>query len=153
MGAKTAYEYDNEGKTTKTSAYDRAGNRLSHISYKYDDFDNITEIARGDGMKYEISYNEFHNLSSIGIRGKTNRLINYAYKEGNGRLKEVSYANGDTMKITYNRMGQAVSEKWHNKSGTLTAHYRYTYDGSGNVIKSIDVLSKKNIITRMKTDV
>ena len=66
--------------------------------------------------------------------GKTNRLINYAYKEGNGRLKEVSYANGDTMKITYNRMGQAVSEKWHNKSGTLTAHYRYTYDGSGEML-------------------
>lgn len=142
-GAKTVYEYDSEGRTTKTSAYDRAGSRLSHISYKYDTFDNITEIARGDGMKYELSYNEFHKLSSIGIRGKTNRLINYAYKEGNGRLKEVSYANGDTMKIAYNRMGQVVSEKWHNKNGTLTAHYRYVYDGSGNIVKSVDVISKK----------
>ena len=79
-GAKTAYEYDSEGRTTKTSAYDRAGSRLSHISYKYDTFGSMTEIARGDGMKYELSYNEFHKLSSIGIRGKTNRLINYAYK-------------------------------------------------------------------------
>ena len=142
-GAKTAYEYDSEGRTTKISVYDRAGSRLSHISYKYDTFGSMTEIVRGDGMKYELSYNEFHKLSSIGIRGKTNRLINYAYKERNGRLKEVNYANGDTMKIVYNRIGQAVSEKWHNKNGTLIAHYRYIYDGSGNIVKSVDVISKK----------
>ena len=28
----------------------------------------MTEIIRGDGMKYALAYNEFHNLESIGYR-------------------------------------------------------------------------------------
>jgi len=30
----------------------------------------FTEIARGDGLKYALNYNAFHNLESIGINGK-----------------------------------------------------------------------------------
>ena len=78
-------------------------------------FDNIqmrsffmTKIARGDGMKYALAYNEFHNLESIGIEGKDEKLIKYAYKNGNGRLKQMTYANGHTMKAVYNSIGQMV---------------------------------------------
>ena len=142
-GTKTTYSYDSEGRTTQTAVYDKNGSRLSHIRYGYDVFGNMTWATRSDGMKYELSYNEFHKLSSIGIKGMTYRLVSYAYKEGNGRLKEAGYANGDTMKIAYNGLGQAVSEKWYNKNGTLTAHYKYTYDGSGKIVKIIDVISKK----------
>ena len=46
-------------------------------------------------MKYALVYNEFHNLESIGIDGKTEKLIHYTYKKGNGRLKQMTYANGD----------------------------------------------------------
>ena len=49
-------------------------------------------------MKYALAYNEFHNLESIGIEGKSEALIKYAYKNGNGRLKQMTYANGHTMK-------------------------------------------------------
>ena len=38
----------------------------------------MTEIVRGDGMKYALAYNEFHNLESIGIDGKSEALIKYA---------------------------------------------------------------------------
>ena len=55
----------------------------------------MTQIVRGDGMKYALAYNEFHNLESIGIDGKAESLIKYTYKNGNGRLKEIAYANGD----------------------------------------------------------
>ena len=58
----------------------------------------MTEIVRGDGMRYALAYNEFHNLESIGIEGKSESLIKYAYKNGNGRLKQMTYANGHTMK-------------------------------------------------------
>ena len=28
------------------------GTEIAHVSYAYDPFDNMTEIVRGDGMKY-----------------------------------------------------------------------------------------------------
>ena len=102
----------------------------------------MTEIARGDGMKYALAYNEFHNLASIGIDGKAEKLIRYTYKNGNGRLKEMTYANGDRMHATYNSIGQMVAEKWYNPTGAITAHYKYIYDGQGNVVRSIDILGK-----------
>ena len=44
----------------------------------------MTEIVRGDGLKYVLAYNDFHNLESIGVNGKSEKLITYTYKNGNG---------------------------------------------------------------------
>ena len=93
-------------------------------------------------MKYALAYNEFHNLESIGIEGKPEKLIQYTYKNGNGRLKEMKYANGDTMKATYNAIGQMVAETWLDQNGVETAHYKYVYDGDGNIVRSIDISGK-----------
>ena len=110
----------------------------------------MTEIVRGDGMKYALAYNAFHNLESIGIDGKTEKLIRYAYKNGNGRLKQMTYANGHTMKAVYNSIGQMVAEKWFeseaaaaSSTATPIAHYKYVYDGDNNIVRSIDIFSKK----------
>ncbi len=110
----------------------------------------MTEIVRGDGMKYALAYNEFHNLESIGIEGKNEALIKYAYKNGNGRLKQMTYANGHTMKAVYNSIGQMVAEKWFeseaaaaSSTATPIAHYKYVYDGDGNIVRSIDISGKK----------
>ena len=110
----------------------------------------MTEIVRGDGMKYALAYNEFHNLESIGIEGKAEKLIKYAYKNGNGRLKQMTYANGHTMKAIYNSIGQMVAEKWFeseakaaSSTATPIAHYKYVYDGDGNIVRSIDISGKK----------
>lgn len=120
------------------------------MSYSYDTFDNMTEIARGDGMKYALAYNNFHNLESIGIDGKAEKLIKYTYKNGNGRLKRMTYANGHTMKAVYNSIGQMVAEKWFeteaqavNSTATPIAYYKYVYDGEGNIVRSIDISGKK----------
>ena len=140
-GNKTAYEYDAGGKTTKVTSKKADGTAIAHVAYTYDGFDNLTEIARGDGLKYVLAYNAFHNLESIGIDGKTDKLVAYTYKNGNGRLKEIAYANGHTMKAAYNGYGQMVSEKWYENaaSATPTAHYQYVYDGKGNIVRSIDI--------------
>ena len=142
-GNKTAYEYDDAGRTTKVTSKDAQCNVLANVSYGYDAFDNMTQIVRGDGMKYVLAYNEFHNLDSIGINGKDEKLVAYTYKNGNGRLKAITYANGHVMKATYNSMGQMVSEKWYNSANILTAHYRYTYDGTGNIVRTVDLFGKK----------
>ncbi len=142
-GNKTAYEYDAAGRTTKVTSKNSSGAELAHVSYAYDTFDNMASITRGDGMKYALNYNAYHNLESIGINGKTENLVAYTYKNGNGRLKEITYANGDKMKATYNSIGQLVTEKWYNSANTLVAHYKYVYDGQGNIVRSIDIKNNK----------
>ena len=113
------------------------------MSYAYDAFDNLTEIHRGDGLKYVLQYNQYHNLESIGVDGKEEKLVHYTYKTGNGRLKQVTYANGDYMKAVYNNLGQMIAEKWYDAGNTLTAHYKYTYDCQGNIVRSVDILACK----------
>ena len=105
----------------------------------------MTEIVRGDGMKYALAYNVYHNLESIGIAGKDEKLVQYTYKTGNERLKSMTYANGHVMKATYNSIGQMVAEKWFASAADTTpiAHYKYVYDGQGNIVRSIDILLKK----------
>ena len=149
-GNKTAYEYDASGKTTKVTSKKADGTQLANVAYTYDAFDNMTEIVRGDGMKYALAYNQFHNLESIGIEGKDEALIKYTYKNGNGRLKQMTYANGHTMKAVYNSVGQMVAEKWFeteakaaDSTETPIAHYKYVYDGQGNIVQSIDFANKK----------
>ncbi len=139
-GNKTCYEYDAAGRTTKVISKKANGTVVSHVSYGYNAFDNLSEIVRGDGMKYLLNYNAYHNLESIGIERKTDGdLVKYTYKEYNGRLKEITYANGDKMCATYNTLGQMVAEKWYNSAEALTAHYKYIYDGKGNIVRSIDI--------------
>ena len=94
-------------------------------------------------MKYVLAYNDFHNLESIGVNGKTEKLITYTYKNGNGRLKQMTYANGDTMKATYNSIGQMTGETWYNATGVEIARYKYVYDGAGNLNRSIDIHAQK----------
>ena len=150
-GNKTAYEYDSAGRTTKVTskiyAQETTTQKKPTVSYTYDAFDNMTLIARGDGMKYALAYNAFHNLESIGIKTDTEekpeKLIKYTYKNGNGRLKEMEYANGDRMKATYNATGQMVGERWLDKNGVEIARYKYAYNDAGNIVRSIDFILKK----------
>ena len=103
----------------------------------------MTEIMRGDGLKYALAYNAYHNLESVGVDGMEQPLVHYTYKNGNGRLKQITYANGDVMKASYNSIGQMIAERWYDMSNTLTAHYKYVYDGQGNIVRSIDMKSEK----------
>ncbi len=147
---QTAYEYDMAGRISKVTSKNAHGAELANVSYAYDAFDNMTEIVRGDGLKYALRYNAFHNLTSIGIDGMEKPLIKYTYKNGSGRLKEMTYANGHTMKATYNAFGQMVTEKWFateaeatDSTSTPIAHYKYVYDGDGNIVRSLDICAQK----------
>ena len=151
-GNKTAYEYDAAGRTTRVISKDVEDKEIANVSYTYDSFDNMTEILRGDGLKYVLAYNAYHNLESIGVDGMEQPLVHYAYKNGNGRLKQITYANGDVMKASYNSIGQMIAERWYDVSNTLTAHYKYVYDGQGNIVRSIDMKSEKEYNLKQRTD-
>ena len=142
LGNRTAYEYDASGRTARVTSKKPDGSAIADVAYAYDAFDNMTSITRGDGMKYSLAYNAFHKLEAIGIDGKPDKLICYDYKNGSGRLRRITYANGDTMKATYDSAGRMVAEKWYDSANTLTAHYKYVYDGQGNIVRSLDILSE-----------
>ena len=145
LGNKTAYEYDINGKTKRVTNKSSDDEVLSTVSYDYDEFNNLKEIIRGDQMQYSLVYNSFHNLAEIRIKDKDEVLLSYTYKKGNGRLKEMSFANGNVMKAVYNGDGQLISEKWFD-SATDTepmAYYKYVYDSAGNIVRSIDITRKK----------
>ena len=57
----------------------------------------------------------------------------------------MTYATGDTLKATYNSIGQMVAEKWYDSESATTpiAHYKYVYDGQGNIVRSIDMTARK----------
>ena len=111
--------------------------------YAYNALDNLTQIVRGDGLKYALNYNAFGQLETIGINGKEESLVKYSYKTGGGRLKQLDYANGDCMKATYNGLGQIIAEIWQDKDENLTAHYKYSYDSEGNIVRSVDICGLK----------
>ena len=143
-GNITVCEYDNSGKTTKVTSKNLNRDELANVSYAYDAFDNMKEIVRGDGLKYVLKYNAFHDLESIGIDGKTDGdLVKYTYKNGGGKLKQITYANGHTMKAKYNSIGQMISEIWSDTNDCIVAHYKYAYDGEGNIVRSIDICDGK----------
>ena len=141
-GNITAYEYDEEGRTSCVRQKNAANTEIANVSYSYDEFDQLTEITRSDGMQYKLDYNDFHKLEAIRVNGTGSALVEYGYKNNNGRLKSVKYANGSEMTAKYNAYGQMTSETWMNGT-TVEAKYQYAYNVEGNIVRSIDNLNKK----------
>ncbi len=144
-GAQTEYEYDAAGRVIDVYAKDCGGTTMARSVYDYDAFGNLTHIGLGHGLSYCLNYNAYHKLESIGIDQKDEDLITYEYKNGNGRLKSMTYANGNVMKATYNTLGQMVAETWYEtaQSTTPMARYKYTYNAEGELVRSIDITAKK----------
>ncbi len=56
-----------------------------------------------------------------------------------GRLKSMTYANGWEVKLSYDRFGKIVAEKWYyNNSSIPSYEYEYAYNKSGELVRSID---------------
>ncbi len=143
LGNRVAYEYDMDGNITRAISKKADGTEISRVAYAYNGQETMTEIARGDGMKYALEYDANNKIESIGINGKAEKLVTYTYKPGNGRIKGIAYANGDRMEVAYNQVGKLTGEKWYNGSNVLTHNYAYVYDGSGNIVRSQDLTGKK----------
>ncbi|MBR6052008.1 MAG: RHS repeat-associated core domain-containing protein, partial [Clostridia bacterium] len=138
-GNKTEYTYDNTGRTTGVKAANGGT-----VGYGYNGYDEVTEIVRGDGQAYAMAYDSFRNLTSVKV-GNQN-LVAYSYKAGTDRLKTVSYANGSQQKLTYDRFGNVIKEVWErseNNEHIKEAEYRYFYDASQNLTKTVDILNGK----------
>ncbi len=145
VGAVTQYSYDREGNVVCVCEYEeKADGTISSSStaYTYDAFNDVTSATRSDSMKYYYSYNAFHNIEEIGIDGKNEPLVKYGYKNASGTLKTITYANGDSAEIKYDRFGRPVHISWTDADGNPAQEIKYTYDGSGNPVSILDITNK-----------
>lgn len=134
-GNETLYTYDPAGRTAGVTAANGGT-----VAYEYNSYDDLTGITRGDGQSYTMGYDAYRNLTSVNV-GSEN-LVNYNYKFGTNRLKSMTYANGSVQTLSYDRFGNVIGAKWVN--GTTTeAEYRYFYDASNQLVKTLDIVNKK----------
>ncbi len=134
-GNATQYQYDAAGRTTKVTAPNSGT-----VEYGYNSYDDLTQITRGDGQGYTMAYDAYRNLTQVKVGQQA--LASYTYNSGTNRLKSMTYANGSVQTLTYDRLGRLIVEKW-TKGTTVEAHYRYFYDVSNNLEKTLDISNKR----------
>ena len=132
---RTEYTYDASGRTTSVLAANGGT-----VGYTYNAYDDLTKIERGDGQAYNMAYDPFRNLTGVQVGNQD--LVSYTYKAGTNRLKAVTYANGSVQTLTYDRFGNVVTEVWM-QGNIKQAEYRYSYDASRNLVKTVDILGRK----------
>ncbi len=137
-GNVTRYEYDAEGRRTKTiladgssstSTYDKQGMLTGTVDYNgvkttytYDDQDRIVKEQTGEEYTaYE--YDTYGRLT--GLKTKESEIA-YSYNRY-GELEQKTYENGEAVKYLYDRYGR-TSEIQVLADDRVQASTRYEYD-------------------------
>lgn len=104
---------------------------------------SFTNAAANEGQfnqKYNIAADMFGNVQSISVSGTSSDpiiLASYEYEDNvnNGRLAQLTYANGDTVSYQYDLYDRVTKETYKDATLSRGAIFHYTYDGSGNLIE------------------
>ena len=130
----TQYHYEaSTDRLTGVSA--TASGQTRDVSYTYDEGDRIKSIKHG-GTTYVFDYDGFGNQTMVKAGDKT--LESYRYAPNNGPLKTVTYGNGDTQEILYDKEERICARRWNGES---TDDVRYEYDDYGTLEKEIDLVN------------
>ena len=135
---ETSYVYDDSRRIQEVVAANG-----STVKYGYNDYDQATNIVRGDDQTYALYYDQHRKLTRINIGEQT--IIKYNYKTGSKRLKTMIFANNQYKSLTYDRFGNVKTEVWRTMRGLqpsdiddVQAEYHYAYDSSQNLVKVVD---------------
>lgn len=115
-------------------------------SYSYTSEGEIATITH-NGYTYEYTYDDFGNLTSVGLSNKDYDFETYEYI-GNyhDKIGSITYANGYIVEYSYNPSGR-ISEitRKANVDGTeeIISKYIYEYNTDGEIISVLD--NKANI--------
>ena len=130
----TQYHYEaSTDRLTGVSA--TASGQTRDVSYTYDEGDRIKSIKHG-GTTYAFEYDGFGNQTMVKAGDKT--LESYRYAPNNGPLKTVTYGNGDTQEILYDKEERIRARRWNGES---TDAVRYEYDDYGTLEKETDLVN------------
>ena len=130
----TQYHYEaSTDRLTGVSA--TASGQTRDVSYTYDEGDRIKSIKHG-GTTYAFEYDGFGNQTMVKAGDRT--IESYRYAPNNGPLKTVTYGNGDTQEILYDKEARIKSRRWNGQS---TDTVRYEYDAYGSLEKETDLVN------------
>ena len=143
-GNGMTYSYDALGRMT--SAYPaqasgglyEADEESASVAYSYDELSRLDKIIT-ESTEYSFAYDDFGNKTSVSAGSK--ELASYVYNDYNGKLREMTYSNGLTVKYTYDELDRVKEVQYNTGSGTsgFMTVYTYEYDANGNVSKIADV--------------
>ena len=127
-GAVTTYSYDGEGNITRIDFAD--GTFVENV---YDPAGNLIKATDAEGGVTEYAYDALNRVTVKTVwNGENAAEESYTYY-ANGKLKTVTYADGNSVSYSYDKAGRLVQSA--DAQGNTT---KMTYDNSGNLLSSTD---------------
>ena len=118
-GTATSYTYNASNDALKKVA---VGD--TEVSYTYDSSGTKLTKIDHNGFSYGFTYDKYGNVT--GTSAGSRPLVSNEYAANNGKLKKVTYGNGDTVEYSYNTAGEVVSVK---ENGIQTSSWKYDFSG------------------------
>ena len=123
-GVKTTTQYDENYRAVETSVADYATLVYNYVN------GNLGSIERTNdanaAQTYSFVYDSFGNMTELKVGAKS--LATYTYGPGNGLLQKQSFANGDSISFTYDKLGRTKTAVY--SDGTVLT---YVYNGEGSL--------------------
>ncbi|MGP0104360.1 CARDB domain-containing protein, partial [Rhodoblastus sp.] len=147
-GSSQSYSYNSAGELTSatatdggvtTYAYNSAGQLIGEtnpqgqvLSYAYNSEGELSSLTDPNGAVTNYSYNSAGRLTSM-TDGSGNLIESYTYNAAN-QLTGETMGNGASTQYSYNANGAPIEILSLNADGTTASDYRYSYNGSGQVV-------------------
>ena len=151
-GPVTAYAYDAVGNLRRLTdpdgfvtqyLYDQMNRRIetidpngSPLMFAYDGEGKLTSVT--DALNNVVTYTFNEDSWLVAETDPFNVVKRYAY-DADGRLVELTDALGRKTSYSYDAVGRATGEIWHDTSGAVTNTITRTYDGVGELRAVSDV--------------
>ena len=147
----TCYTYDIMGRVTSvmpatysvTEGYTPVENAQG-VQYTYYSTDQLQSIIT-NSTTYTFTYDVFGKDETIQIG--SSEIVNYEYNDHNGKLKQINYGNGLSVKYYYDTL-ENISKVCYIKNGLETTAYEYQYTSYGQLARFDNKLTGKSIIYR-----
>ena len=141
-GSRLSYAYDSANRLSGVSQEVTQDGTKKTVSntYAYTK-DRLTAISH-NGFSYGFAYDAFGNMLSASVAGAG--VVSYEYEANNGNLKKVTYANGDSIRYTYDDQDRMLLSYYKNASGTEQKLNGYVYDRAGNLVQVTNYPSGKS---------
>ncbi len=165
-GSGAQQRYSSDTKTGRLTSTYISSTASQYYVYRQGMLARLSRQSGGstsdDWQSYMFAYDSFGNMTSISVsdashddsQSLSKTLASYAYEPGvnNGRLKTMTYGNGQTVSYEYDIFDRTTKETYNNgvaynyaydASGALAKQwsstgeeYRYEYDSLGRLIRS-----------------
>ena len=138
---KQVYTYSSSDRLSVTSMSGLAAQHYNYATGQLSSLARKSHIGTGafTWQSYHFAYDAFGNMTQISVSGADNTsdptesttLASYEYESGvnNGRLKEMTFGNGNSVSYIYDKFDRTTKETYN--SGDSSVSYDYTYDTNG----------------------